>query len=1040
MALFIKSTLLAPHKLQKPFQALSQEILDMDLKGDLSADSEIDLLCQKVHEFARSAINFPISRFQERGTEEDFDSTFSVTPSFRTTMQNWDRLSSIAPLTSENDQLLRSRYLIASLRFHQRLAQYDPVSQALVRLHQRRLSLPIIAPINSRHQVASSTSLLSTTSTSLFAFNPMKDFSLVDAYNRVQQLFSSCNAVPSPFLFSEYWDLYSKNLTVEEQSRFLTALLYRFYLHDIDIPSIKVSTTVHPMEVFCWQTLAENISEDALLHLLDQLSLDQNARLATLAFAHYREGSFFLVNALVRAGDPNLIALIRICQREQRDCISIAKQLQSLSIIDPSNLNMFIEKQEAALIEKAVGLANRMHKLLPLILNLSETRKKGCHMLMKQYGATEISSEEKDRIDSQFFEEANAISSLFFPFQAASSASEICLGFDQTDFQRLLRTFGSSHLVLPSGFGIASQLPFLEGLDALINVYSNPLSSYKVQSSALNAQLYYLSNLLSHVQALRSPSSYAEGASTTIFSLSTCGKELSRLSWLPSMAENLSAFCASTRSNIQDHPIFVFDQSPPPLFLRNLEYINQLNLRYGTRITVYSNEQILELSNRLNLGQLIDTTKKEKLGYGGARNAVYMLSPMLKKLDKEGLRTPEAVLSLSTNHLRKVFLQTLSSNQWTIHMGDDDAQIPYAYFLSDLLLAEKHHGSSFVKCGEFLGRDTSYINGIHFDELFDLEKILAAPEILFGQTFWTKDKRRSGMCGALRSFGWSILPFGSEETYNAEKLQIGPDIRPSGFHLAGRRFPSTPLPSSPIIGIANRLKSYLPYLLETILVVDLIEPSNKTQRTILPWKQRGASVPTFDNLGSALTTLSSATTEKAMRKQLLKNYWEQHYHPTLLSLFRSLSLIANHDINGSISNYLHIHPKASHAELEELEQCRIVFEEFQEDSEAFFLFNRTFFSQFPASSDSDSDAWINEAVEQHIPWKLLLSACKEKVESDLGKPLSNFPITSSLLLMLETIIGGELQESVRSALQPEQEFEHHAKRTCQGLQESLDRL
>ncbi|MGE3534559.1 MAG: hypothetical protein AB7H48_06980 [Parachlamydiales bacterium] len=1036
MTTFIKIDLLVPKSHEESFQTLFQEILDIDQDADKPADPEINQLCQKVLGFIRNAIDLPSSPFHKPSIEEDVDSAISATTSFRTTMKNWNRLSSIAPLTSDSDHFLRSRYLTASLQFHQRLAQNDPVSQALVRLHQRRLFLPILPSVTG--SLASPTSSLTATSTSSIAFDVKQHLSLIDAYDRVKQLFNSCNLVHSPFLFSEYWDLYSKNLTVEEQSRFLTALLYHFYLNDIDIPSTKVSITVHPMEVFCWQILAENISEDTLLHCLNQLTWDQKVRLASLAIAHYREGSFFLINALVRTGDPDLIAVIRLCQREQGNCISIAKELQALPHIEPLNLREFMVKQEAALVEKAAGLASRMHKLLPLILKLSETRKEGCYLMLKQYDAAPTSSEEMAKIDSQFLQEANTIGSLFSPFQADSSTSKVCLAFDQTDFERLLRTFGSSHLFLPSGFGVAPHLPFLDGLDALTAVYSNPLASYKIHSTAFNAQLYYLSNLLSHVQALRSPSGYAEGASTIIFSLPTCGKELSSLSWLPSMAENLCSYCASTQSNIHDYPIFVFDQSPPPLFFRNREYVDQLNIRYGTRICVYSNEQILELSNRLNLGMLIDTSKKGKLGYGGARNAVYMLSPMLRELDKKGMRTPQAVLSVSIQHLRHTFLQTLSSNEWAIHMGDDDAQIPYAYFLSDLLLAQKHHGSSFVKCGEFAGRDTSSINGIHFEELFDLEKILANPEILFEQTLWAKEKRRWGMAGTLRSFGWSMLPFGSEETYNAEELQIEPDIRPSGFHLAGRRFPTTPLPSSPIIGIANRLKSFLPYLLEITLVIDLIEPANKNQRTILPWKQRGASVPTFANLHSVLTTLSSTTTEKTMRKQLLKNYWEQHNHPSLLSLFQSLSLIANHDINGSINNYLQTHPKASHAELQELEQCRTVFEGFQEDAEAFFLFNQTFFNQFPTSSDSD--AWIDEAIEQNIPWKLILSACKEKVESGLGKPITSFPITSSLLLMLETIVVGELQESVKSVLELEEKFEPLAKKTCQRLQESLDRL
>lgn len=1043
MANHLLANLSVHRELQPQYEIFFQKIWGLVQREEALPAQEIDQLCKNVDAFVRSATDSPL--FLLRGGEEGkaeggLNPIHSSEKGFRLKMQSWKRLTSIILLSADADQYLLSRYLMVSLEFQQQLNQHDPVTQALIRLQQRRLSLHTLPPVSSLSltTIPPTSSKCLSSSVSSLLFSPSSDSSFDEAYIRVRSLFSSCTLALSPYVFSDYWNRYCRGLSEGEKARFLSALLYRFYLNDIDILSIKVSTAVHPMEVFCWQILAENISEYSLTGILRKLPFEQKTRLACLALAHYREGSFFIIESLKQIGDPEIIALVRLCQREQGNCVSIAKELQSMPLLNADRLHEFIGTYESALIKQAEALFSRMEKLLPLIFKLHETRKEGNFAIRKQYDMPAPSAEELSAIDVEYSKEAERIASLF-PFSQTSSSQPLSsFPFDQGDFLRLLRTFGYGHLALPAGFGVSPHLPFLDALDALILVYSTPLSSYKIHTPAFHSQLNYLSNLLSHVQALKSPSGYAHGASTTIFSLPTCGKDLSRLSWLPSMAENLRNYCQSTGSNIQDFPIFVFDQSPEELFLRNAFYMNSLNTLYGTRICVYSNEQILALSKKLNLGQLIDTSKEGRLGYGGARNAVYMLSPLLKELDRQGFRTPEDVLNVSSDHLHQIFLNTISHNLWTIHMGDDDAQIPYGYFLSDLLLAQNYHGRSFVKCGEFSGRDTSAVNGIHFEELFDLEKILSSPEILFEQTLWTKDKRRWGMCGSLRSFGWSMLPFGNEERYNAEELIIGPDIRPAGFHLAGRRFPEEQFPSSPIIGIANRLRKFLPYMLETVMVNDLFDPGNKHQSTILPWKTLGMDSQLFATLGSVFETLSSHKTEKAMRTQLLKNYWEQHQNPTFLSVFRSLSLIASHDINRSINSYLQTHPEPSHAEMEELEECRLVFEGFQRDSEAFSLFNQTFFSQFPVSASSD--AWIDDLAEQTIDWNNLLKGCRKKVEAILGKPISSFPMTCSLLLALETIAGGELRENVRHVLRLDEPLAPLVKRKHQESQQEQSLL
>ena len=45
-----------------------------------------------------------------------------------------------------------------------------------------------------------------------------------------------------------------------------------------------------------------------------------------------------------------------------------------------------------------------------------------------------------------------------------------------------------------------------------------------------------------------------------------------------------------------------------------------------------------------------------------------------------------------------------------------------------------------------------------------------------------------------------------------------------------------------------------------------------------------------------------------------------------------------------------------------------------------------------------------------------MNGCKRQAEEVLGKPISNFPITRSLFLILETIAGGDLHENVRHVL------------------------
>ncbi len=815
------------------------------------------------------------------------------------------------------------------------------------------------------------------------------------ALNRLEILFQR----KFSFSITSFYQAHCASLSPEEEVRFLSALLYRIYLNDVDAPSEKLCGKSNRIEFFCWQILAETISLDNLSKVLSTLPSNEKARLAILAFAHYREGSFFLVEALERESCPMILQLIDLLKAGPVDT-------RSLTDFSADSLSHLFKEHRIALESKASALCQQMQTLLPLILRLSETRKEGQYALNAQYQA-DVSEEDRFQIDLHCARETARIKNQFG--RHANSFGELV--YDEADFLRFLETFGTHNLKLPDSFGIPPNKPFLETLGSLAAAYATPLTAYKIHIPAFHKQLDYLSRILSHVRALKTADEYVQGAEQILFGLPTYNKDLSKLSWLPSMASNIRSFCTQTIVSPQELPVFVFDQSPEPLFSRNAAYIERLNCEQKTAIVTYSKEQILKLGYKLDLGILVDTTKTGHLGYGGARNAIYMLTPILKDLYHLGMTSPEDVLAVPDEKLQQLFHQNRLSNRWVVHMGDDDLQIPYASFLCDLLLAQENQGKSFVKYGEFIGRTTNFLNSAFCDEFFDLEKILENPLSLYEQTSWTNERYFSGMCGALRSFGFSMLPFGAEEGYSAEEERISSDIRPPAIHLAGRRLPTQPLPQSPIIGIAEKLTSFLPYFLQVQLVTDLIEPDNKLDRSILPWKKKETA---FGSLNAVFEALAGHENETAMRLQLLNNYMEAYTSPTSQSLARSLSLLNSHDVDAAITAYLKKHPGVLPSEREELEKCAQVFEQLKQDSYAFSTFNEIFLNRLKKDGDIDRNALLE---------------CQLEAEEALKAPLASFSITQSVLLTLQTIVGGEIHETVREILQ---ENGPSVKRTRQG--------
>ena len=343
----------------------------------------------------------------------------------------------------------------------------------------------------------------------------------------------------------------------------------------------------------------------------------------------------------------------------------------------------------------------------------------------------------------------------------------------------------------------------------------------------------FVERILAHIEALSSAKArYRQGYSKLVHALPTIGKELQKLAWLDTTAKSIARFCKLVEAS--PNPIIVFDQSEPDLFAKNGRYIDSLKKRYRIDIRHLDKANITTLAKRLGFYDLIVTGPNEQIGYGGARNAIFLLAPIFA-------------------HKEASF----------IHMGDDDVAMPSSTIFCDALWAYLHTGQYVARFGYIEGRSTSDINFLPSQVLYQSEAILS-------QCFWMKNPSLHGMSGLLSPPKLCLnLPFGQEEHHFLAFLHEQFDLRQPAIHLGGSRYPKVDeIPVSRFCGLAGWLHDHTTDIFERLFVTELLDPNNRYHSCALPWNQSEKKCTSFKEL---LELILSSDPKGMFCKNLLRN-------------------------------------------------------------------------------------------------------------------------------------------------------------------------
>lgn len=370
----------------------------------------------------------------------------------------------------------------------------------------------------------------------------------------------------------------------------------------------------------------------------------------------------------------------------------------------------------------------------------------------------------------------------------------------------------------------------------------------------------FLKAFYRHVSAIsHTPDHYRKGIEMITYALPTRGKELRLFPWLQSILEAVRFFSGYFQLE-REIPIFVFDQSAKELFEKNADYIRRLQ----APIIHIDSETMIALAEKLEIRELLVTDGAAEFGFAGARNAIFLLTPLLKyyRERKIDYRT------LSKEVLRQDFNDLVLEEKRgpvVIHMGDDDVYVPPSAAFSDALFAYEHQNEYFCRYGALTGRDTSGM-----DTTLDLKALLLRLGELILQHKMQREPFMHGMATLLSKPKLCLnVPFGAEEVYLLAMQRYHFDFRELAIHLSGYRFPDRLIPEQRFSGLAELLRAHYRYIFGMRLIVDLIDPPNRQKRGILPWNLRKKP---FKNLLQAIDAIVRPSTIEKMQKGYRRNF------------------------------------------------------------------------------------------------------------------------------------------------------------------------
>lgn len=380
-------------------------------------------------------------------------------------------------------------------------------------------------------------------------------------------------------------------------------------------------------------------------------------------------------------------------------------------------------------------------------------------------------------------------------------------------------------------FGLKGNFPFLqiegtdfkEKLTYIKAVFENPLLLVKTEEFRIKLYLYFIKTWVEHLRTLnRHPEYFKEGLDKLIFAIPTKERDLDHEATLETLLIGLKVLCDAIQYPIKKIPIYVFDQSMSGLSQHNKKVIDQLNTKFSSHISHFDLDYILKKAADYKIRPLIETADNN-LGFGGMRNCVFLLSPLIKDMSLP-----------------------LFDSSHRILMSDDDNEFPVSNFFCHAYFAAK-------KKGEFIGMRT-YFTGRN-TQLIEVP-LKGNPSTIHAK--WTDQPFFASMSEYNGNSKLCLdLPFASEEGQLDTAFEHYPLLKAS-LHLSGPRYPTE-----------EKTLSYTSYAFGVLLVQWLLDPLKKHGLCALPWNDD--SLPLFKSLREAVVYMAKAETEEEMKRRFWNN-------------------------------------------------------------------------------------------------------------------------------------------------------------------------
>ncbi|MBS0654506.1 MAG: hypothetical protein JSR46_01905 [Verrucomicrobia bacterium] len=477
-----------------------------------------------------------------------------------------------------------------------------------------------------------------------------------------------------------------------------------------------------------------------------------------------------------------------------------------------------------------------------------------------------------------------------------------------------------------------------------------------------------------------------------VLAMPTRSRELEKLPWLSSMLSCLSLLLHyQNRPDMamKDYPIFVFDQSEPKIFQKNSTYIKKLNTLHKASIIHLGSKELISLAKKLSIEKMVVTAPDGHFGYGGARNAIFLIAPVLHALfQKHGPACIAKALSTPEKELHMLFKQVIcSENALTVHMGEDDLWEPPATLIADSLFAHYNKNDYFFRMGSCIGRETTQVHGS-----FDIGSLLYDCRSVYAQFAWSEKQTLTGMRAALTKPKICLnLPCGNEEAHLQPQKTTIFDYRRCAYHLSGWRYPTGEIPTSRFTGITHFLRAHNPYVLGLQLTEELLRPIEYST-TPLVWNRHQEP---FSSLQEAIDYIVDEKITKSMQEQFWRNL-EEYLSEQRVTTATVLQDLIDLDIEKEFLDQRLLDPTTCLYE-KELQNLKSYIKELVQQAKEYKEFAMTVLAEMKKGKNP----------------KIAIDLAKMAVEKNYQRPIESMPFAHTLYLVCLSVGAGGFQEALR---------------------------